>query len=161
MPTDRKVVPADVLEQRFAIALYRLHQFTNLLDLNLGLSIRFIENPGHVEDSHSWLSRSNLASKIRKFRCLVCDRKGSGDIDAWYFQAQKARCDRNILTHAYWEILPMDVETPVHMRVHPWMREDLETDVSEKMSIEQFETLVNSVQVVFEDFMNLRQKIGV
>ena len=159
---NREFVGADVLEQQFAILLFRLHQNINLLDLNLGLSIRYMENPNDVDRSHTWLANSTLASKVEKFLELVGrDKKSAPELAAWHDAARKARCDRNVFTHAYWDFLPLDVETPIHLQTTPWQSKEVVADIPRKMSLADFEIFVAKVEDVFERFTKLRGKLNV
>ena len=139
-----------------------LHQNFNLLDLNLGLCIRSIENPGNVEESHPWLARSNVKTKLDKLRHLLCERgKSSKESEDWFDAAHECRCDRNLYSHAYWQFLPLDKETPVYMEVHPWLLDKMGVDSTEAMSLEQFEGLVSKIEETFTGFMQLRKKLEV
>ena len=51
------------LETRFSLALAKLILNFNYLDVNLGFSIRLMENPGNAEASHPKLSRTTTEQK--------------------------------------------------------------------------------------------------
>ncbi len=160
MSSSNELMRTEELEARFAVLLFRLHQSINLLDLNLGLSIRFMENSQDFSESHAWLAKSNLAGKIERFLRLTSNsEKHVDDLAAWSEVVRKARCDRNLFAHAYWVLLTPDVGTPIHMKVHPWIESD--DGFPKKMSLKDFELFVSDVEKAHEMFARFRRKLRV
>ena len=121
-----------------------------------------MENPSDVDKSHSWLAKTNLAGKIEKFLQMVDENEEyTTELASWRDAARQARCDRNVFTHAYWDFLPLDVDTPVHMYLHPWITEDQAEDIPKSMSLEAFEVFVQNVESVFKEFEKLRRIMNV
>jgi hypothetical protein len=156
------VIPTEVLEQRFSIFLFRFHQSFNLLDQNLGLCIRSLENPRKVEDSHEWLANSTVKTKLVKLRQLFVQEGFDSEVfEQWFELADSSRFDRNLFTHAYWEILPLDTDSPVYLSVHPWMASKLGVERSRGMTIDAFEAIAKEMQNTLHEFVKLRRVLNV
>lgn len=157
---------ARVLDHQYRIdsALGKILRYFNLLELNLGLCIRFLENPGEVEISHSWLAKSSVQEKVDRFTKLVREKelaKDQRELDDWYEAVAKARCLRNYYVHGTWEYLPLRKEAPVGFRIPPWRSEQINGNSLLLMTFEELEVDAAVVQSVFEQFAKLRRKYGV
>jgi len=151
-------------QSRIDSALGKILRYFNLLELNLGLCIRILENPREVERSHSWLARSSLQEKVERFARLVREMnlvKNPKELDAWQQAVLDARSFRNFYVHGCWEYLPRRKEAPVGFRIPPWRSEEIKGSGSPKMSLEDLEADARAVQLVFEQFDGLRRKYGV
>jgi len=151
-------------ESRIDSALGKILRYFNLLELNLGLCIRHIENPGLVEQRHSWLAKSSIQEKINLFTRLVREKalaKDEQELDRWYNEVSSARCLRNYYVHGTWEYLPWRKEAPVGFRIAPWRSEQIRGSSLHTMTLEQLEADATAVQSVFETFARLRREYGV
>lgn len=151
-------------ESRIDSALGKILRHFNLLELNLGLCIRSLENPGEVGRSHSWLARSSLQEKAERFSKLVRERdlvEDQRELDDWNQAVLDARSFRNYYVHGGWEYYPLRKQAPIGFRIPPWRAEEVRGSSAPTMNLEDLEADAGAVQLVFEQFVRLRRKYGV
>lgn len=152
---------------RFERALVRLIQNFNYLDLNVGLCLSHLLNPGKAEDSYPLLAKMTTEKRFSRLKKLFDEDGGLAvkeaqvDFSEWYQNAMKVRNIRNRYLHGCWELLPLRTQTPVSLRSPPWMKEKLGSSFHETMSIEELETVADEVGSAFNELMRLRKKYRV
>jgi hypothetical protein len=154
------------LEIRFSLALTKLVFNFNYLDVNLGFSIRLMENPGNAEASHPKLSRTTTEQKIDLWLSLLKEAKWTKsplnlkELEDWANRATKSRHIRNRLVHGYWRLLIMRPEKPVSLSIPPWWIEKADDEVSKDMTLEEFESLADEMESMFKKFCKIRNDTG-
>jgi hypothetical protein len=146
-------------DTRINLALGKILRYFNLLELNLGLCIRWLEHPGEVELSHAWLAKSSVQEKVERFCRLVRERdllEDQSELDAWYQAARDIRELRNFYAHGTWEYLPLCKDAPVGFRIPPWRSESIQGNASPRMTLESLQADAEATQAVFEQFLRLR-----
>ena len=151
-------------EERINAVLGSILRNFNFLKLNLGLCIRFLENPKDPEKSHPKLARTSIQDKLDKLKQLLTDNdliKNKPEFDAWYAEASEARSIRNYYVHGTWKHLPLRSGKPLGFRLPPWRTEHLRGEEAATMSLNELEEDAKNLQSVFEQFIKLRRKYGV
>ena len=151
-------------ETRINAALGTVLRYFNLLELNLGLCIRFLENPKNPERSHPKLARSSIAEKLQRLKDLLVTGgliKDQNEFDNWYKEVGDAKCVRNYYVHGTWEYLPLRRDAPLGFRIPPWRSECLRGESELTMRLSELEADAQQIQVVFEKFIALRRKYNV
>ncbi|WP_200254128.1 hypothetical protein [Thiococcus pfennigii] len=157
-------MPTSDYEARINAALGTVLRYFNFLELNLGLCIRFLENPADPEKSHAKLGKTSIQEKLDRLTNLLVKKKLITDreeFDVWYQEAKEARCVRNYYVHGTWEYLPLKTEKPLSFRLPPWRSENLRGEEKLTMSITELEQDAQDIREAFEKFMSLRQKYNV
>lgn len=160
MITDPKEIEAEL-----AKALLRLLKWANLLELNLGLTISFLINEAAPKDAYPAISKMSLDKKLSKFIELVSNdsRLNTKEIDlcVWKERTDRARFVRNSFVHGYWEVLPMRTDTPISLRLPPWIAEDKSEYSGRGLTIVDIEQAADEMGQVFGQFMHFRKKLSI
>jgi len=148
-------------ELRINAALGKILRYFNYLELNLGLCLRSLENPGSPEDSHSYLNRAGLPQTIERLTQLLdeCEHvPDTSEFQDWAKRAEESRLLRNYYAHATWEYLPLRNEAPLGFRIPPWRKELIKGNHRGTMRIEDLEADAYRIETTFNEFMKIRKK---
>ncbi len=151
-------------ELRINAALGKIIRNFNFLELNLGLSIRCLENPKNVEQSHPMLARTGFDKKLDKFKILVENLgviKDKEEFDNWCQDAEEARRYRNYYVHGTWDYLPLIKDKPLGFHLPPWRKETLRGESIIRMSIDELESDAQKIEDANKNLMKLRNKYRV
>jgi hypothetical protein len=151
-------------ESRINAALGKIVRNFNLLELNLGLCLRFLENRSDPCASHSFLKKAGMSQTIKKLKKILTACEHIPDIhefEEWMVRAEEIRTLRNYYVHATWEYLPLRNETPLGFRMPPWRKETIRGEEEGLMHLEDLESDAKRVENVFKDFMRIRGKYKV
>ena len=152
------------IESRINTALGKILRNYNLLELNIGLCLRSLENPDNPNKSHGYLKRAGMTGAIPRLMKLL-ERyehiSDTSDFEKWTATADKVRSVRNYYVHATWEYLPLCEAAPLGFRIPPWRNEKISGSPEGSMKIEDLEEQAKIVEDVFYDFMELRRKYRV
>ena len=149
---------------RFSLALVRLLNTYNYLDLNLGLSIRFLENPSNPEASDKKLANMTTEQKLVLWQSLlvkgewVTTPEQLSELEDWAKRANTSRHTRNRYVHGRWQILPLRQEKPVGLAVPPWWKDKTDAEVTDYMSLDELESVADEMEDMFKEFNQLRNK---
>jgi len=151
-------------ESRINIALGKILRNYNFLELNVGLCLRSLENPEDPSASHPYLNRAGMPQAIRKLKRLLdcCEYiPDTSEFQEWMKLAEETRALRNYYVHGTWEFLPFRTDTPLGFRIPPWRKEVIRGSAHGVMKLEELEADANHVELVFKNFMAIREKYGV
>ena len=151
-------------ESRINAALGKIVRNFNYLELNLGLCLRFLENPGDPEASHKYLNRVSTPQIIERLKKLLdeCEHiPDTDEFDEWMVRTEEIRALRNYYIHATWEYLPLRKEAPLGFRIPPWRKESIQGRDQGIMRIEDLEADADRVELAFKEFMTIREKYSV
>lgn len=151
-------------EVRINNALGKILRNFNILELNIGLCLRFLQNPKKPEKAHSFLQKAGLPDKIQRLKSLIVQNNIHDDIsdfEKWITQADEVRQLRNYFAHAIWEYLPLVTDAPLQFSIQPWRTKGIDGELRGKMTIEDIEGHAEKVETVFKDFMRIRKKYGI
>ena len=154
-------------EPRINSALGELLRSFNFLDLNLGLCISHLENPGEPQKSHTSLANMSTHRKVQRLHTLIeqgeyiASGKRRSAYDKWHESTNHCRLIRNFYVHGVWEYLPMRSHDPLGFRVPPWMKHTLGVESEKTMSLVEFEDSVAKVTAVYKGFMEIRRNNGI
>jgi len=151
-------------ESRINAALGKILRNYNFLELNLGLCLRFLANPGAPDASHKYLTRTGLPQAIKRLKKLLdnCEHiQDTSEFQEWMERVEEIRSLRNYYIHATWEYMPLRVNAPLGFRVPPWRNEMIRDSDQGSMKIEDLEADANRIESVFNEFMIIRKKYGV
>jgi len=151
-------------EIRIDNALGKILRNFNLLELNIGLCLRSLENPKKPEAAHAFLKKAGLPEKIKRLKSLIAHNNIRDDIsefEKWIGQADEVRQLRNFFAHAIWEYLPQMKDAPLQFSIPPWRTEGIDGEMRGKMTIEDIEGHAEKVETVFKEFMHIRKKYGI
>ncbi|MBX2869919.1 MAG: hypothetical protein KTR18_14665 [Acidiferrobacterales bacterium] len=153
------------IETSIAKSLFRLLKWFNLMEINLGLSISHLLNEGGSTASYNSVSKMSLDRKLTKFLDLISEDErlniGKIDLDGWRARVNTARLVRNAFVHGYWEILPINPESPISLQLPPWAVKSKENYSGSKFSAIDVEAAADDMGRVFGEFMHFRKKLGV
>lgn len=107
-------------ESRINAALGKIVRNFNLLELNIGLCLRYLENPSAPNASHKFLNKAGMPQAIKRLKKLLDECELVPDtieFDEWMVRTEKIRALRNYYVHAIWEYLPLRKEAPLGFRI--------------------------------------------
>ncbi len=154
-------------EFRFARAIVKLLKHFNLLDINVGLCISHLANPGNPQASYPRLAKQTSQERFDELRELVATGIGSPtkvdreDFNIWLVDATRVRSIRNRYVHGNWEHLAHRPNAPVSVSAPVWMREKLGSETDETMTLDHLENVAEEVAQVFKRFMEIRRRHGI
>lgn len=151
-------------ESRINAALGQIVRSFNYLEMNLGLCLRFLENPDDISASHAYLNRAGMSQTIKRLKKLLDECEHIPDTleyDEWMERAEEIRSLRNYYVHATWEYFSLHKEAPLRFWIPPWRKESIEGRAQGTMRIEDLEADANRVETAFNDFMAIRKKYRV
>ena len=151
-------------ESRINIALGKILRNYNFLELNVGLCLRFLENPKVPSMSHPYLNRTGMPKAIKKLKKLLdcCEHiSDTSEFLEWMKLAEEICALRNYYVHGTWEYLSLRTENPLGFRVPPWRKEVIKGKTHGVMKLEELEADAEHVELVFKKFMLIRKKYGV
>ena len=151
-------------EERINKALGKILRYFNLLELNIGLCLRLLQNPKEPEAAHTFLKKAGLPEEIQRLKSLIVQNNICDDVsefEKWIVQADEVRQLRNHFAHAIWEYLPMVKDAPLQFSIPPWRTEGIDGEIRGKMTIENIEGHADKVETVFKEFMCIRKKYGI
>jgi len=151
-------------EVRINNALGKILRNFNFLELNIGLCLRFLQNPKKPEEAHAFLKKAGLPEEIQRLKSLIVQNNIHDDIsefEKWIMQADEVRQLRNYFAHAIWEYLPLVKDAPLQLNIPPWRAEGIDGKMRGKMTIEEIEGHAEKVETVFKQFMRIRKKYGI
>lgn len=147
------------LESEFSLKLLRFLNAFNYLERNVGLCLSFLLNPENPRAAHNRISKMTAQVKISTLRQELCRRYSAerkeilSEFDAWCEDAEKSRALRDKYLHGQWQVLPMNNERPITFSLPEWIGGG-----DHSMSLAEFESAVQEVEGVFEQFMQFRKK---
>ncbi len=151
-------------QRRINAALGKILINYNLLEYNLGLCLRWLENPKKPSTSHKYLKKAGVPKIILRLKEKLDECEHVPDIsefEEWILRAEKIRHLRNYYVHATWEYLPLREKAPLEFIIPPWLTETINGNDQGAMRIEDLEADADRVEKVFNDFIKIRKKYGV
>ena len=134
----------------------------NLLEMNVGSCIRFLDDSSK-EDSNRSLARTSCEKKLEslyeivKSKSILKSERNLQELETWCENANKMRHQRNSYIHAVWSFLPhLD---RVELSVAPWFRAKYQGSL--EMSLQEFSVIVQEIKDCFEQLMVIRRKNGI
>lgn len=151
-------------ELRINAALGKILRNYNFLELNLGLCLRFLENPNNPEASHKYLRRSNLPQIVKRLKKLLVECEhitDTNEFNEWINRSEDIRLLRNYYVHASWQYLPLNDDGKAKFSTPPWRKEKNKGDIEGRMRIKDLEADANRIEAAFKEFMEIRLKYKV
>lgn len=122
--------------------------FFNMLERNLGYSLRFCAQATGHETPEKWHSAS-FEKKIKKVMALAKSNDLGKSFDDWHAKVQKCRHLRNIIAHGEWEWKEW-LEKPIHYHAPDF------PDGKGSFTTNEFVEKLNFLKEVLESFQELR-----
>jgi hypothetical protein len=154
------------LESEFSLALSRFLRYFNLIERNVGLSISVLKSPENPRSIYRGIDSKNYEQKLEMFSGLVNSERNISDSEArklknWVESARSIRPARNAFVHGYWDLLPLSDTHPIHLTLHPGVREDIKATSPTRMTMEELDAAAIEVKQIFEEFVRLRRELQV
>ncbi len=151
-------------ESRINAALGKMLRYFNLLELNVGLWLRRLENPVDPSKSNSFLNRAGLQQILLRIKNELENGEFIGDSSEfhdWIERVEDIRIRRNHYVHGIWEYLPLRSEAPLGFQIPPWKNDTIMGSVATSMRLEDLEADAARVEELFYELTRMREKYGV
>jgi len=131
----------------------------NLLELNVGLCVRFLSSLD-TEDANKKLEKMSFEKKLEQLLDLTASENGS-EIHKWCEEAHAKRHERNMYMHGQWEFFP-HLDESVEFSIAPWVKEKYSSIYpGNRFSLQKLESIVLDIKASFQQLMLLRRKYGI
>jgi hypothetical protein len=155
----------EIVEYEYSSTFTRYMKLFNLMDYNVGLCISFLVNRADPKASHPFLDRLTSHAKLEVLKELVnykglsADKEFTRDFDDWFKLASRSKAIRNQYIHGHWDVAP-SLEKPIRFTPMKWVS-DTSTNNTEQMTLDEYLETMGELNIVFDKFMQLREKYGI
>lgn len=146
---------------RIDAALGKILRSFNLLELNVGLCLRYLASPGDPIALHSYLKRVGISEAVNRLKSLIdeCDHlTDTRAFQSWMISIEEVRQLRNFYVHGTWECASCRDDAPLVFRMPPWRTEAIEGKQDRTMKIRDLEADADRIELVFIEFMRIRRE---